>query len=264
MYKIVSELGNGTFGRCFKVEKDNKFYVLKKINLRGLSEKDKKETLNEVKILSQCNHFNIIKYYESFIENDYLNIITEYAEGGDLALKIKNQNNIPFSEDVLWNYLIQIANGLKYLRDKRILHRDIKPQNIYLDSEENIKIGDMGFGKLVTNNSLQKSVVGTPLYFSPELCNEQPYSFKSDIWAFGCLMYELATFKPPFIASNQIALAKKICNEQPNPIPKFYSIELQFLIFKMLEKDVKKRPDINHILEYSAVKIRVIIFIKIL
>jgi NIMA (never in mitosis gene a)-related kinase len=176
---------------------------------------------------------------------------------------------VPIPEDLLWNYLIQISQGLKYLHDKRILHRDIKPQNIFLDKDDNVKIGDMGLGRILgPHSNFANTGVGTPLYFSPELCREQPYNHKSDIWSFGCLMYELSTFRPPFTASNQIALAKyvtrfsaltirKIVSDQPLSLPRFYSMELQFLIFKMLEKDFTKRPDINLILNYSAVKIRI-------
>ncbi|KAL0485619.1 hypothetical protein AKO1_011933, partial [Acrasis kona] len=164
----------------------------------------------------------------------------------------------PIPEDLLWNYLIQISQGLKYLHDKRILHRDIKPQNIFLDHDNNVKIGDMGLGRILgPTSNFAHTGVGTPLYFSPELCREEPYNHKSDIWAFGCLMFELASFKPPFIASNQIALAKKIVGETPQPLPKMYSMELQFLIFKMLEKDSSKRPDINQMLNYSTVRLRI-------
>jgi len=119
--------------------------------------------------------------------------------------------SVPFKEELLWNYLIQISQGLNYLHEKRILHRDLKPQNIFLDENENIKIGDMGLGRILgPQSNFAHTGVGTPLYFSPEICEEQPYNFKSDIWAFGCVMYELASFKPPFTAQNQIALAKYV------------------------------------------------------
>ncbi len=115
----------------------------------------------------------------------------------------------PFNEEILWNYLIQISQGLQYLHKQRILHRDIKPRNIFLDEHENIKIGDMGLVKILgPQSNYAYTGVGTPLYFSPELCAEKPYNQKGDIWAFGCVLYELACFRPPFFASNQLALAK--------------------------------------------------------
>jgi NIMA (never in mitosis gene a)-related kinase len=179
-------------------------------------------------------------------------------------------------EESIWNYLIQISQGLQYLHKSRILHRDIKPHNIFLDEDDNVKIGDMGLGRILgpqvwkiifnsfsvllivyIKSTFAYTGVGTPLYFSPEMCNEKPYNQKGDIWAFGCLMYELCTFRPPFIASNQIALAKKICNEEAAPLPNHIPRDLTFLIMKMLQKDPEKRPDIEQILSYSGVKIRV-------
>jgi len=94
-----------------------------------------------------------------------------------------------------------------------------------------------------------------PLYFSPELCNEEPYNFKSDIWALGCLLYELVTFHPPFVASNQLALARKIVHEQPEPLR--CSTELHFLCTKMLEKDMSRRPTTSQILNYSPVRLKI-------
>ena len=113
-----------------------------------------------------------------------------------------------------------------------MLHRDLKPQNIFLDARNNVKIGDLGFGRMLGTEAAQLidvthaatgercalSGVGTPLYFSPELCQESPYNDKSDMWAVGCLLYEMAALRPPFTAANQVALACMPVRWSPVPL----------------------------------------------
>ena len=160
-------------------------------------------------------------------------------------------------EELIWHYLIQMSQGLQYLHERRILHRDIKPQNIMLDAHNNVKIGDLGFGRLLaTGEHHVRSGVGTPLYFSPELCQEKPYNEKTDMWALGCLVYELAAQRTPFTAANQLALATKIVQSEPEPVPQQYSVELQFLINRLLEKDQDVRPSARQVLSYPAVVVR--------
>jgi serine/threonine protein kinase len=139
------------------------------------------------------------------------------------------------------------------------IHTYVQASNCFLDAQGNIKIGDLGLGKILTGAAqCAMSKVGTPLYFSPEICEGRPYDTKSDIWALGCLMYELATMRPPFHAQNQIALAKKIVHEQPDfKISSKYSKELHFIIGKLMDKDPRKRPSPESLLSFSAIQIRV-------
>ena len=249
-YKLLDLIGHGTYGRVYRaIEKESeKILVIKEMIFDGIAKMEQDEILNEVKVMSQVNHNHIIKYYHSFLENGLLYIVMEYCKLGDLGQLIKKQNKEPFDENIIWTYLIQISQGLKYLHDKRILHRDLKPQNIFLQSENNIKIGDLGLGRILSTNTIQaRSGVGTPLYFSPELCQDMPYDDKSDVWSLGCLIYELMMLTPPFIASNTVALAKKIVSESPNqPLSNHYSSELRFLVMQMLQK--------NHLKDQVCVK----------
>lgn len=90
----------------------------------------------------------------------------------------------PLSESELWRYFLQLLSGLSYLHSQRILHRDLKPANIFLDRNLNIKIGDLGLGRILGSKSVvARTNLGTPLYFSPELCMDQPYDEKSDVWS---------------------------------------------------------------------------------
>lgn len=93
--------------------------------------------------------------------------------------------------------------GLDYIHKKKILHRDIKAMNVFLSKSEKVRIGDLGVAKaLAENMDFARTMVGTPFYLSPEMCEEKPYNEKSDVWALGCVLYELCTFKHPFEANN--------------------------------------------------------------
>jgi NIMA (never in mitosis gene a)-related kinase len=121
--------------------------------------------------------------------------------------------------------------ALLYIHEKRILHRDIKTQNIFLSSNGTIKLGDFGISKVLENSvSSAKTVVGTPYYLSPEACENQPYNSKSDIWALGCVLYELCTLKHAFDANNLLGIVYKIVKGGYEPIPDIYSKDMELLV----------------------------------
>jgi NIMA (never in mitosis gene a)-related kinase len=107
--------------------------------------------------------------------------------------------------------------GLEYIHRNKILHRDIKTLNIFMNKGEELKIGDLGVAKMLTSNEFAQTMVGTPFYLSPELCEEKPYNEKSDVWALGCLLYELCTYRHPFEAQNQASLILKIIRGKYSP-----------------------------------------------
>jgi hypothetical protein len=156
--------------------------------------------------------------------------------------------------------LIQLAAGLEALHAARVVHRDIKNENLFTCTDGTIKIGDFGLGRLLSDETdetrLARSAVGTPLYFSPERCQGRPYDHKSDIWALGCVVHELATLRPPFVASSEQALARRILHALPPPLPPGYSMQLAFLAAKLLEKDPAARPTASQILQYEPVRQR--------
>ena len=137
--------------------------------------------MGEVEAMKKICHPNIIKFYESCMEGRSINIIMEHAPYGDLSCMIEQARSrgCYLNEKSLWEYLIQISEGLEYLHKEKILHRDIKAQNIFLDENLNIKIGDFGLVRMLGTHSVAAhSQVGTPLYFSPELCKEESYDEK--------------------------------------------------------------------------------------
>ena len=128
--------------------------------------------------------------------------------------------------------------ALEYVHQRKIIHRDIKTQNVFLTGSNTIKVGDFGISKVLENTASQAmTVVGTPYYMAPESCQSQPYTSKSDVWALGIIVYELCTLKQPFQADNLLGLVMKIVTEEPDPIPSNYSPELQELLSKMMTKD---------------------------
>ncbi len=252
-YKIIEKIGFGAHGLVYKsLKKDNnKIFVIKQIPLfkKNINIEEAK---NEASILKKINCKFIVKYYESFEEKNTFNIIMEYCEKGTLSslistLKKKNKH---LKENQIWNFFIQISIGLSYLHNKKILHRDLKTKNIFLTKNLNIKIGDLGIAKILKENNHANTLIGTPFYLSPEICEEKPYNEKSDIWALGCILYELITFKHPYNATNQAALLLKIINGNYEDFNKeiFISDNLKKMVGLLLEKNYVKRPSIFDII----------------
>lgn len=133
--------------------------------------------------------------------------------------------------------------ALEYVHGRKILHRDLKSQNIFLTANNTIKLGDFGISKVLESTCDQAlTVQGTPYYMSPEVCQSKPYTYTSDVWALGCILYELCTLKHAFSAENLLGLVFKIVQDKQEPISNEYSADLRNLVSLMLNKDEKKRP----------------------
>merc|ERR1719262_1494558 len=153
------------------------------------------------------------------------------------------------------NYFVQILQALQYIHQQRILHRDLKTSNLFLTKQKSIvKLGDFGISR-VLEGSIEAAitVVGTPYYMSPEVCENKPYTFKSDVWSLGCVLYELCMLKHAFSADNLLGLVYKIVSDKYEPIPKRYSPSLNSLIRNMLEKNADRRPSVSDLLEDNYV-----------
>ena len=138
---------------------------------------------------------------------------------------------------------------MKHVHDRKILHRDLKCQNIFLTKNGIIKLGDFGIARVLSSTRENvRTMVGTPYYLSPEIIDSKPYNFKSDIWSLGVVLYELCALKPPFDAESLPKLAMKIVRGNYNPIPSHYSKELKNLIASLLALDPQKRPSVHQIL----------------
>ena len=262
-YKIVKLLGEGSFGKAYlaKCDKEDKKYVIKQVMMDGMTDQEKRETFNEAVILKKLDHPNIIKFKEVFIQrkpNEALNIVTEFADGGDLSQKIEQQKKKPFPESQILDYITQICLALQHIHKKKIIHRDLKSGNVFLMKSGLVKLGDFGIAKgLKSTWEKAKTMVGTPYYLSPEIINSKPYDSKCDIWALGILLYELMTFKMPFNAVSLPLLSIKINRGVYQPPPGTYSSEIKDLLKKCLTLEPEKRPSIDDILQLPLIKNRI-------
>jgi NIMA (never in mitosis gene a)-related kinase len=232
-----------------------------------MSEKEKQNIVSEVNILKELHHPNIVQYYDRIIDkqNQKIYIIMEYCEGGDIGKIIKKLKTTQehFPEELIWKFFIQVLQALKFCHNykegkSKILHRDIKPSNVFLDGQNNAKLGDFGLSRILSEeNNFAYSQVGTPYYMSPEQIEDLKYNEKSDIWSLGCFLYEMTTFSPPFNASNQLSLAMKIKSGNVDPIPNIYSQELSNVIMCLIRVNPDNRPNVDEILNYPPVTIRI-------
>ena len=258
-YQIIKErIGAGSYATVYKVQRkiDKQILVLKKIPFyQNENKANIEDAKNEARILKQLEYKYIVKCFDSFEENNSLNIVMEYCERGDLSsfLKEYKQKNKYLSENIIWKFFIQISLGLAYIHHHKILHRDLKTLNIFLTKNLDVKIGDLGVAKILQNTLHAYTFIGTPFYLSPEICEEKPYNEKSDVWALGCILYELCTFKHPYNAKNQPALFLKIISGNYDPIGDNYnySNDLKKMIESLLEKNYINRPSMKEIIVKS-------------
>lgn len=264
-YEVVEELGKGMYGQVFKIrrKKDGKHLVWKEINYGKLNQKETKWLTDEVNILKSLDWPNIVKYVERYVDtaNTKIYIIMEYCENGDLKQiidkMIASKDVIP--EKFVWKILAQMWLALKNCHEhtpNKILHRDIKPGNIFLDKSNNVKLGDFGLSKLLDPDVLNTQTnVGTPYYMSPEQWGtEKDYGEKSDIWALGVVIYQMWALTVPFKARNYIELAQNIAKNQHNSIPEVYSDELKEMINNLLAKKSKNRPTAAQLWNYPKIR----------
>ena len=182
----------------------------------------------------------------------------DYCEGGDLFKRINAQKGILFQEDQILDWFVQICLALKHVHDRKILHRDIKSQNIFLTKDGTVQLGDFGIARVLNSTvELARTCIGTPYYLSPEICENKPYNNKSDIWALGCVLYEMCTLKHAFEAGNMKNLVLKIISGSFPPVSLHYSYDLRSLLSQLFKRNPRDRPSVNSILEKGFIAKRI-------
>ncbi len=261
-FEFLGKLGSGSFGTVYlcKRRQDDRNYVLKTIPIADLPEKEQNEAINEVRLLASIESLYVVRYYDSFVEADTLHIVMEHCDRGDLKallLRRKKAGNT-LEEDKTWQIVVQIMLGLYDIHKRNVLHRDVKTANVFLASNPGdgpkylVKVGDLGVAKLLgTSTAFANTVVGTPYYLSPELCEDRPYNDKSDVWALGVVLYECLTGRHPFEARNQCALILKIIKGKYEKVTGMG--ELGRLCGLCLERESEDRPNITDLLLQECV-----------
>lgn len=224
--QVLKEIGRGSFGSCVLAQcrrsahialpnlpPPKHVFVIKKIIVSTKQEKN--DTKNEVKLLSTLKSNYIIQYYDYFYDapSRSMCIAMEHAGGGDLGGKIQRQRQrrTLFKAERITQWFHEMCEAMQYCHELNVVHRDIKPQNIFIAIDGTIKMGDFGIAvQLNSTGSFAKTVIGTPTYMAPEVIREEPYNHKSDVWSLGCVLYEMCTLRPAFNGRNMKMLVLKI------------------------------------------------------
>ncbi|ESO87353.1 hypothetical protein LOTGIDRAFT_146005, partial [Lottia gigantea] len=260
-YSVFELLGTGAFGSVYKVKKTTSgqsFLALKEVNIQNAAfgknsleiESSLGDITNELQIMKEeLKHPNIVRYYKTFLQGDKLYIVMDLIEGAPLSEHVNSlkEKQERFSEKRIWDIFLQMVLALRYLhKEKNIVHRDLTPGNVMLGEHDKITITDFGLAKQKRNDcSKMTSVVGTILYSCPEIVQHKPYGEKADIWAFGCILYQLCTLQPPFYSSNMLSLVTKIVEADYKPILRGdYSQRLVDTVNSLIIVKPEDRPDI--------------------
>ena len=252
-FTIEKQLGKGNYGSVYLVKSKitNKIYAMKEILSENCSnEQQKLKIQKEIKLLEGLEHPHIITYFSSFSENGNFYIITEYINGGSLEelIQIFKEKKLYAKEKKVWDILVQILSGLVYLHDnKKIIHRDIKPDNILIDKDGNVKISDFGISAINSPDAddylkCHGTRIGPIQFMAPEMVNGGTFEFKSDIYMLGLTIFKFMSLELPEkkIVQNEdifVALNQKIS------LPENYSRDIKDFVKKLLSIDIKDRPN---------------------
>ena len=258
-YQIIQELFRSNNGAVFKVRRrgssgPKNLLCLKERRFAELGRK--RDILNEVRLLQMVDHPNVIKCYGHFweVNTGSLFMILEFIDGGDLYAELvrRRTRKIYLSEEMIWSLFYQICKGVHHLHKLGIIHRDLKTLNIMLSKDlQCAKVADLGVSRQVSEQTLfLKTFYGTPLYASPELCRNKPYTEKTDMWSLGVILYEMAALTQPFNSDSLLGLSEAIKNGRYTPLPDHYSRSLCDLVAALLQTDPERRPSISTVLSY--------------
>ncbi|XP_039047016.1 serine/threonine-protein kinase TIO-like [Hibiscus syriacus] len=252
-YHVIELVGEGSFGKVYKGRRKytGQTVAMKFIMKHGKSEKDIHNLRQEIEILRKLKHENIIEMIDSFESQQEFCVVTEFAQG-DLFQILEDDKCLP--EEQVQAIAKQLVRAMHYLHSNRIIHRDMKPQNILIGAGSIVKLCDFGFARAMsTNTVVLKSIKGTPLYMAPELVREQPYNHTVDLWSLGVILYELFVGQPPFYTNSVYALIRHIIKD-PVKYPDEMSASFKSFLKGLLNKVPQNRLTWPALLEHPFVK----------
>ena len=261
-YSVERIVGEGSFGKALLCRRnaDQRRVIIKQISIARMSSKDAQRTELEATLLSRLKHPNIVSFIDSFKTSTNLHIVMDFADGGDLEGHLKVRRGRLLAEKEVLHLFVQISLALKHIHDRKILHRDLKSQNIFLTKAGIVKLGDFGVSRVLERTvDLAATVVGTPYYMPPEICNHNKYNSKCDIWSLGVILFELMTLNLPFKGSSMQQLLRNILSQPiPSVSSSLYSTELRRILESMLNKNQLYRPGINAVLKSPVLQNRIL------
>eukprot|EP00929_Paragymnodinium_shiwhaense_P032704 TRINITY_DN18095_c0_g1_i1.p1 TRINITY_DN18095_c0_g1~~TRINITY_DN18095_c0_g1_i1.p1 ORF type:complete len:619 (+),score=114.42 TRINITY_DN18095_c0_g1_i1:104-1960(+) len=238
-------------GRAHSTQQDN-CRVVKEIDMSLMTPEARCEAHNEAEVLRSLSHVNIVRLVDTFLDNNKLCIVMEYADGGDLATLVRQRKDcrVFFDEAEVMATFVQCCLALQHAHSRRILHRDIKCQNIFLTQAGTVKVGDFGIAKVLEHTTqVAGTRVGTPVYAAPEVVDNRPYGLKADMWSMGVVLFEMLALQPPFSARNLVTLVLRILTSEPTALPPQVSDEASQLVNRLLRKADCARPSIDELLK---------------
>ena len=264
VYKFKDYLGGGHFGTVRIAFRRNdchsqRFFAIKSISKQNLSKDKIKELIREVDIISNLDHPNIIRFYETYHDNIYFHIVMELCKGQDLLQRINKHtiiNDKGVNEKQIALCVLKVLHAISYCHSRGITHRDLKPENILFESNEHescIKLIDFGLSRKYNAHEKMHTILGTPYYVAPEVL-EGNYDEKCDIWSIGAITYFMLCGEPPFKGNSSKAIFHKILHEElkfDDAKWKFISKSAIDFVKNCLNKNAEQRPNAKDVLQHE-------------
>lgn len=256
VYNLGQAIGSGQYAQVKKAVKqdDNQEYAIKIIDKSKMTPEDVQSLCQEIEILDQIDHPNVVKLLELFDEKNKFYMVFELMQGGELYSRFMQKNQFTEVEVVLT--LKPIIDALSYCHNLNIAHRDQKPENLLYETDDPnscLKIADFGFARCFKEELKMTTFCGSPCYVAPEILENQAYDTKVDVWSLGVIIYLQLCGYPPFMDETDeklFELIKKAEFSFPSPDWDVISIEAQNQIKKLLVIDPNSRPTAKEILEH--------------
>ncbi|GAA5962208.1 hypothetical protein JCM3765_003898 [Sporobolomyces pararoseus] len=248
-FKLAEKLGQGAFGSVYKALNwtTGETCAVKQIDLSHIPRSELPDIMQEIDLLKNLHHSNIVQYRGYARTDSALYIILEYCENGSLSAIIKKFGRFP--ESLVGLYTLQVLQGLLYLHDQGVIHRDIKGSNILATKEGNIKLADFGVATRVGGPS-DSAVVGSPYWMAPEVVDQSGATTASDIWSLGALVIELLTGKPPYHFLDPMPALFRIVNDDCPPLPEGASAVVRDFLVQCFQKDGNLRIGARKLLRH--------------